>query len=113
MSRVYEHTGVVWSVTSAAVHLQRYIRVIRCISVCICRAMRCIISFRVFFGRPMHNSELAIAPPQRSEEGPSRRSFGPRTHTLSFTGLSSSTVLVDPLRKGQLSQNKAPTSPLT
>ena len=64
MSRVYEHTGVVWSVTSAAVHLQRYIRVIRCISVCICRAMRCIISFRVFFGRPMHNSELAIAPPQ-------------------------------------------------
>ena len=64
MSRVYEHTGVVWSVTSAAVHLQRFIRVIRCISVCICRAMRCIISFRVFFGRPMHNSELAIAPPQ-------------------------------------------------
>ena len=53
MSRVYEHTGVVWSVTSAAVHLQRYIRVIRCISVCICRALRCIISFRVFFGRPM------------------------------------------------------------
>ena len=57
MSRVYEHTGVVWSVTSAAVHLQRYIRVIRCISVCICRAMRCIISFGVFRD-PMH--KLAI-----------------------------------------------------